>query len=119
MSDPLPRDTVTDWDGYAMRCPWCKDTAIGEAKVSLDDLLYTHHCGDLARAPRNSDQTASCDALSAECPSCGKPVIVAPQGRGSRGHPTIRLLAVRTEIDARFMFLHGPRSASEPVVNTA
>ena len=101
VGDRLPRDVVTDWNDGAVRCPWCS-WPVEQVTVSLESLLYTFHHDALEHAPREADGTAGPDALTADCPECRRPFLIALQHRGPTGR-SMRLLACRTEKDARLL----------------
>lgn len=89
----LPRDSVAR-NGGAPCCPWCGH-GVDDAVVRLEDLAYAHALKVLEHAPREDDGRAGEDALTADCSHCRKPFAIALQSSG------MRLLAVRTEADAR------------------
>lgn len=97
MGDRLPRDAVCV-DGLTVRCPWCRQDA-GRATVTLEALSDSHRDQALAYPTRGAGETPDEGMLTADCPECGKPFMIALQGRG-----VVRLLAVRTDADAALLW---------------
>ena len=84
------------------RCPWC-GASPGEATVSLEAILDAWEAHELDFASRQDDGTASTNALTADCPTCAKPFMVALQD--NRQGRFMRLLPVRTRADVEFASL--------------
>jgi hypothetical protein len=96
----LPRDSIVQ--GVAgPRCPWCSFDC-GGAVVSLQAIWDAHEEGELRFAHREATGDAGEGTLTADCPECARPFMVALQFLGPEPAPAMRLLAVRTHADVLY-----------------
>lgn len=94
--DPLPRDFVGDATDI-VKCPWCRLDA-GRAAVTVEALIDAHG-GDALKYPtRGAFEAADEGMLTADCPHCQRPFMIALKPNAG-----YRLLAVRTAADAALL----------------
>jgi len=94
-----PRMTRTAIGRWAPDCPHCGAKEMGDATISLDELLEHGAPGDFVpvdddgyapATPRNGDFVLT-------CPSCDRPSVLAID----REH--VKLVAARTKADERYL----------------
>lgn len=99
----LPADKKADGSLWP-RCPWCAGDC-SEATVTLGALHDAHSGGDLHWVKRAKGGAAQECALTADCPTCGRPFAIALQEE--RACDTtwrfMRLLAIRTAKDLAYL----------------
>lgn len=92
----LPRDFVGDATDI-VKCPWCRLDA-GQAPITVEALIDAHG-GDALKYPtRGPFEAADEGMLTADCPHCKRPFMIALKPHGG-----YRQLAVRTEADATLL----------------
>lgn len=99
MCERLPRDTIASGIEWP-RCPWCKGDMDG-ATVSLGALADAWQDRATLRPWRGECGQPDPGAITTECPSCGRPSMVALQVHA--GERVMRLLAVRTKTDVELL----------------
>lgn len=99
----LPYRTTTFGSTNAI-CPWCR-ADMGEATIRLTDLVEAWE-SDAPDWPPHEANGAAGSPLVADCPTCGRPSMVALAGvlAGFReGDRFLKLVPVRTATDARYL----------------